>query len=528
MAMLKIEGLKAAYGEIEVLHGIDVEVNAGEIVAVIGANSSGKSTMLSCISHLMTPSGGAITFDGTDITRKNPEEIVDLGLIQCPEGRQLFHRLTVRENLELGAFSKRARADKLKTLEKVYAFLPRLKERENQIEETKQNLYYVMVNLLLSSLLALVYTNDLFTAYVFVEINTISACGLIMIRQNGRTIEAATRYMIMSLLGSGLLLLGICFLYDLTGQLLMSNIQEAVRTLYETGAYHIPLLVSLGLMSVGLAIKSALYPFHAWLPDAYGYSTLSSAAILSSLVSKGYIILLIKIFYRVIGFDIVRDSKVIHVLFVFGIAGMIMGSLSAIREDNIRRMIAFSSVAQIGYIYMGFGLGTPAGVLASIYHVVSHAATKSLLFTAASGLTDASGGSVRYADLTGAGYRNKLAGVAFTAGSLSMVGFPMFSGFISKLLFAQAAVGHTYKMLPTLIALAISTILNAVYFMKTVIRIYTPMRVPEDSGKACRIGILDQPQKSLALVCFIILNLLLGLSSEPLIQLLQNGLEMFH
>lgn len=133
MAMLKIEGLKAAYGEIEVLHGIDVEVNAGEIVAVIGANSSGKSTMLSCISHLMTPSGGAITFDGTDITRKNPEEIVDLGLIQCPEGRQLFHRLTVRENLELGAFSKRARADKLKTLEKVYAFLPRLKERENQI-----------------------------------------------------------------------------------------------------------------------------------------------------------------------------------------------------------------------------------------------------------------------------------------------------------------------------------------------------------------------------------------------------------
>ena len=402
------------------------------------------------------------------------------------------------------------------------------KERENQIEETKQNLYYVMVNLLLSSLLALVYTNDLFTAYVFVEINTISACGLIMIWQNGRTIEAATRYMIMSLLGSGLLLLGICFLYDLTGQLLMSNIQEAVRTLYETGAYHIPLLVSLGLMSVGLAIKSALYPFHAWLPDAYGYSTLSSAAILSSLVSKGYIILLIKIFYRVIGFDIVRDSKVIHVLFVFGIAGMIMGSLSAIREDNIRRMIAFSSVAQIGYIYMGFGLGTPAGVLASIYHVVSHAATKSLLFTAASGLTDASGGSVRYADLTGAGYRNKLAGVAFTAGSLSMVGFPMFSGFISKLLFAQAAVGHTYKMLPTLIALAISTILNAVYFMKTVIRIYTPMRVPEDSGKACRIGILDQPQKSLALVCFIILNLLLGLSSEPLIQLLQNGLEMFH
>ena len=133
MAMLKIEGLKAAYGEIEVLHGIDVEVDTGEIVAVIGANSSGKSTTLSCISHLMNPSAGTITFEGVDITRKNPEEIVDLGLIQCPEGRQLFSRLTVRENLELGAFCKRARGDKMQTLEKVFTFLPRLKERENQI-----------------------------------------------------------------------------------------------------------------------------------------------------------------------------------------------------------------------------------------------------------------------------------------------------------------------------------------------------------------------------------------------------------
>ena len=133
MPMLKIDGLKAAYGEVEVLHGIDLEVNEGEIVAVIGANSSGKSTTLSCISHLISPSGGTIIFEDTDITHMAPEDIVDLGLIQSPEGRQLFSRLTVRENLELGAFCKRARNDKLKTLEQVFEFLPRLKERENQI-----------------------------------------------------------------------------------------------------------------------------------------------------------------------------------------------------------------------------------------------------------------------------------------------------------------------------------------------------------------------------------------------------------
>lgn len=401
-------------------------------------------------------------------------------------------------------------------------------ERELEIEETKQNLYYIMVNLLLCSLLALIYTNDLFTAYVFVEINTISACGLIMIRQTGRTIEAATRYMIMSLLGSGLLLLGICFLYSLTGHLLMSNIKEQVALIHAAGEYHIPLLVSICLISVGIAIKSALYPFHTWLPDAYGYSTLSSAAILSSLVSKGYIFLLVKIFYRVIGFDIIRDSKVINVLFVFGIAGMIMGSVNAIKETDIRRMIAYSSVAQIGYIYMGFGLGTTFGMVASIYHIVSHAATKSLLFVAASGLTDSSAKSKDFFDLTGAGYRNKLAGVAFTVGSLSMVGFPMFSGFISKLLFSQAAVESRHKMLITLIALAISVILNAVYFMKTVIRIYTPEKkeVVWDKGFE-EIAVWEQSEKSIALVCFIALNLFLGLSSEPVINLIQWGLKMF-
>lgn len=401
------------------------------------------------------------------------------------------------------------------------------REREREIAPGKQNLYYVMVNLLLCSLLALIYTNDLFTAYVFVEINTISACGLIMIRQNGRTLEAAVRYMIMSLLGSGLLLLGLCFLYDLTGHLLMSNIRQAVGQLAASGSYHIPLLTAVGLMSVGLAIKSALYPFHAWLPDAYGYSTVSSAALLSSLVSKGYIFLLIKIFYRVIGIDVVRESKVIDVLFVFGILGMIMGSVNAIRVGDVKRMIAYSSVAQIGYIYMGMGLGTEAGFVAGIYHVLSHAATKSLLFVAASGLTESSGGSVRFWDLTGAGYRNRLAGAAFTVGALSMVGVPAFSGFISKLFFAQAAVGHTHKMLPTLIALALSTILNALYFMKTVIRIYTPVPEKMEIRQGREIPAGEQPEKAVVLIGFIVLSLLLGLNSEPLINLIRMGLGMF-
>ena len=392
-----------------------------------------------------------------------------------------------------------------------------------EVEAGKTYLYYVLTDLLLSSLLALVYTNDMFTAYVFVEINTISACGLIMIRQNGRTIEAAVRYMIMSLLGSGLLLLGLCMLYDLTGHLLMSNMKESVARLAATGQYEIPLIVAIVLMSVGICIKSALFPFHAWLPDAYGYSTVSSAAILSSLVSKGYIFLLIKIIYRVIGFDIYGDTRIIDVLFAFGLMGMIFGSLSAIKENDVRRMIAYSSVAQIGYIYMGFGMGTEAGMTASVFHILSHAATKSLLFIAAIGLTDVSGGSRKFIELTGAGYRNKWAGVAFTVGSLSMVGVPLFSGFISKLLFAQAAVQNHTKMLPALIVLGVSTILNAIYFMKTVIRIYTPVGYSAYPS----ITLAKMRIYAVTLAAFILLNVILGVSSQPVVDMIRQGLTMF-
>ena len=421
---------------------------------------------------------------------------------------------------------------------------------KDEVSDKKEFLYYVLVNLLFSSLLALVYTNDLFTAYVFVEINTISAAGLIVIRENGRTIEAGVRYMIMSLLGSGLLLLGIMVLYDSTGHLLMSNIKDTVAMQIAAGDYLVPIYVSVALMCSGLAVKSALFPFHSWLPDAYGYSTVSSAAILSSLVSKGYIFLLIKIIYRVIGFETILESDILNVFFVFGLIGMIMGSISAIRENDIRRMIAFSSIAQIGYIYMGFGMGTQLGIVASIFHILSHASTKSMLFISAIGLTDVSRGSRHFIDLTGSARRNKLAGAGFLVGSLSMVGIPLFSGFISKLQFMDAAVSLSYtKMFPALIVLGISTILNAIYFMKTVLRIYTPgdkmsaNRAQADVATTTvyteRIGIngvveerdrltfSQQKLYGVVIVIFIVLNIALGLCSNTIINWIRMGLEMF-
>lgn len=395
------------------------------------------------------------------------------------------------------------------------------------VEGSKINLFFIIIDLMFSSLLALIYTNDLFTAYVFVEINTIAGCGLIMIRQVGRSFTSAIRYLMMSQLGSGLFLIGLSLLYDVTGHLLMSPTKEAVRSLVISGRYEIPLLVILAVISVGLAIKSGLYPFHSWIPDTYGYATPTASAILSGLVSKGYIFLLIKIFYRVLGFETVVASRIVNVLYFFGLAGMIMGSVRAIMQTDTRRMIAYSSVAQIGYIYMGLGLGTTSGVVAAVFHMFTHSATKALLFISAVGLYEVSGDKKDYHSLRGAGYRNPLAAVGFTVGALSMVGFPMLSGFISKLLFASSALLTPGKMLPTMIGLAVSTVLNAIYFLRLVITIFSPAGEKQEVTEAAKRPKSARVMLGGAICCFILLNLVLGCFSQPIVRAISNGLAMF-
>ncbi len=398
------------------------------------------------------------------------------------------------------------------------------KHTEKDVEPKKLNLYYLLVSLLLSSILALIYTNDIFTAYVFLELNTLSTCGLIVIRQKGHTIVAGIRYMIMSLLGSGLLLMGISLLYDITGQLSLTAIHDEILEILKHGEFGLPLQIVIALICVGLAMKSALVPFHFWVPDTYGYTTCTTASLMSSLVSKTYIFLLIKFMYRAIGINIIADSYILNALFVLGVIGMISGSIGAMKELDIRRMVAYSSVAQIGYIYMGLGTGVTAGVVAAIFHIFVHASTKSLLFIASAGLTQVSGDSKKFRDLTGAGFRNKPAGLAFAVGALSMVGIPTFAGFMSKILFASAAVIDERRSWIILIALAISTVLNAVYFLKTLLRIYTN----DDSQITNRGGVADKSFRYVfSLVALVAINMYIGLQSEPIINAIEVGLTIF-
>jgi len=136
VALLELSGIDAFYARIQALHGVSVTLDRGEIVALIGSNGAGKTTTLRTISGLMHPTAGTIMFDGRDISHLPPHRIVGLGICQAPEGRRLFQRLTVQENLEMGAYSRRDRAGVRQSLERVFTLFPRVKERRNQLAGT--------------------------------------------------------------------------------------------------------------------------------------------------------------------------------------------------------------------------------------------------------------------------------------------------------------------------------------------------------------------------------------------------------
>jgi len=449
--------------------------------------------------------------------RTNESYTYMMGHFPAPWGNEI--RIGILETLTSVFFS----------LVMLLSVLGGIRHIEREISTSRQNLFYIVLDLMMSSFLALIYTNDLFTVLLFsFEILTIAGCGLIMARNEGRNYVSATKYMIMSLVGSGLFLIGLSMLYAITGHLLMVPAKTVLSSIISAHTFDIPFLVLLILMTVGLSIKSGLYPFHAWIPAAYSYATPSASAIMSSLVSKAYIFLLIKLFYRVLDFHAVTVQHMLDILFVFGLIGMIMGSVKAIQEDNVRRMTAFSSVAQIGYIYMGRWFWNYSG---------KHCSNIPYIFTQRHEIVDlyipfrfngTSGGRNDFKALVGSGYRHKIAGIGFTVGALAMIGMPLTTGFISKYLFASAATtAITWKMISSWIVLAVSTTLNAVYFMRTVLVLYTvdksrkaisaPAAVSSFPESRLSAEYKQSTVENFSTICLTVLNIFLGTFSSPVI-----------
>lgn len=391
------------------------------------------------------------------------------------------------------------------------------KSIDTDIKEGKQKYYYLILNLLLASILALIYTNDIFTAYVFIEINAVAACAIVVAKESKDTIKATIKYFVMSAIGSGIYLFAISTLYGITGHLAMSNMNEAIANM--SLDYYIPLTSAMVLILVGLALKSALFPFHTWLPDAHASATSSASAILSAVVLKGYIILLIKILYRVYGLEMLQMLNILPIILGLGLVGMILGSVFALVQKDLKKMIAYSSVAQIGYIYLGIGLGTSYGIAAAAVHIIVHALTKSLLFLSAGNFLEISG-SKEIDHLNGLAYIDPVSGISFIVGGLSMIGIPLFSGFISKLLFINAALDSRF-MIIVLIGLAISTLLNAMYYIPVMLRLYNK----KDMKKNPKLSFKARGMVKYSLITLIIANILLGLFSRPVVNALIEGFK---
>lgn len=397
------------------------------------------------------------------------------------------------------------------------------------IKEKKAHLYYLMMLLIMTSLMVLVYTNDMFTAYVFIEINTVAACAIVMSKETKKTIWATVKYLFMSALGSGLFLMAVTILYGLTGHLLMEPMYEVIQQLVSDpgNQYYLPLVMTLGLFLVSIAVKSALFPFHTWLPDAHGSATTTSSAVLSGLVLKGYIVLLIKLIYRVYGFEVVKDLGILQIMFILGMCAMIFGSIAAFVQKDLKRMIAFSSVAQIGYIFLGIGLGTPFGFAVASYHIIAHAFTKSMLFIASGSLINTAG-TQSISDMQGIARKNKTAALAFVVGAASMIGVPLFAGFGSKFFFAQAAMNGEAGPWITMIVLVFSTFLNALYYVPVLSSIFSGKQqkssleiTPDGSASVSK-----RPIEAFSMLSLVAFNLILGISFGPLLDTIQQGFTL--
>ncbi|MFP4077554.1 MAG: complex I subunit 5 family protein [Candidatus Izemoplasmataceae bacterium] len=332
------------------------------------------------------------------------------------------------------------------------------------ISKARYERYYTLFFIMVFALLGIIYTNDLFNTYVFMEILSITACAVISIRRKKENYTAAFRYVMLNELASLSFLFGVALLYMVSGHTNFELVKEAMTGSYEL--YPSNVLMATLFMGIGLALKSALFPFHVWLPDAHSNAPSPSSAMLSAIVIKAYVIVMIKVLFRVLGIDLVHALNIPQVLLGLGVVAMIMGSVFAIAQKDIKRMLAYSSVAQIGYIVLGISLISRNGLSAAFFHIISHGFLKSALFLSA-GLLIYHRGLKKIRAFGAIGYAMPLTMGVFAVASLGMIGIPLTSGFIAKLNLAEASLEDGQAWL--LFIIVVSGILNALYYLPILI-----------------------------------------------------------
>lgn len=377
---------------------------------------------------------------------------------------------------------------------------------EKEIEPHRWVPYYALVMLFLCGCNGIVMTGDFFNLYVFLEISSLSLYGLTAVGEKKSPV-AAFRFLIMGTAGGAFYLLGVGFMYLTSGSLNMQDISGIMGSLNAQSA----VLTGLAFMVVGLGIKMALFPLHGWLPDAYTQAPSASSSIMAPIGTKIGAYALLRILFFVFGVKFV--SQVIpltQIIAWFSAAGIIYGSIMAMTQKEMKRMLAYSSIAQVGYIGLGLGMANTWGLIGAMLHVLNHGLMKATLFLVAGNMRLKLG----HSRITGMNEtirkRMPWTAAAFTTGAMAMIGLPPTVGFFSKWYLAKGTIDNQSWFF--LGVILISSLLNAVYFFRVIERIYLKKGEEKESKNQKEYSLKLDDVKGLPLISVLIFTAALFLA----------------
>ena len=332
----------------------------------------------------------------------------------------------------------------------------------DEISGKQHYLFYTAYLLCLTGLMGITITGDAFNVFVFLEISSLSSYTLIAMGRDRRALTASYQYLLMGTLGATFIVIGIGLMYMMTGTLNMFDLSQRLPAMFETRTA----MVAFAFLTVGMLIKLAMFPLHMWLPNAYCYAPSVVTAFLAATATKVSIYVFLRFTFTVWGAEFVFEKLNLDVFLIpLSLIGIYVASLSAIYQTNIKRLLAYSSVAQIGYMMLGIGFVSLAGLTGGIVHLFNHALMKAALFLAV-GCVVLRLGSSDLADWKGLGRRMPVTMAAFVLAGLSLIGVPLTVGFISKWYLILAALEAGWW--PIALLALLSSLLAVVYMWRVV------------------------------------------------------------
>lgn len=376
-----------------------------------------------------------------------------------------------------------------------------------EIDEQQSSFFYAMLLICLTGLLGVTITGDAFNVFVFLEISSISTYALVAMggRRDRRALSAAFNYLIMGTIGATFFVIGLGLLYQATGTLNMADLHLKLA-----GVNNRVVEAGFAFILVGIGLKLAMFPMHLWMPNAYAYAPSAVSAFIAATATKVAVYVLVRFFFTVFGLEFqFLASAFTYVLLPLGVAGMFLASLVAVFQDDVKRMLAYSSVGQIGYMLLGVSFGTQDGLAAALVHLLNHGLMKAALFMAVACVV-LRFGDHRNVAFQGLARRMPFTTWAFIISGLSLIGVPLTVGFVSKWYLLKAAFlsGHTATAF-----LIVASSLIAVAYVGRVIELMVLREPPADGPLAAPVKEAP-PSMLISMWLLVAANVYFGLRTE--------------